>query len=134
MIVGGLFLIQEIQLLSLQHQWNRMSAKVADLQAVQARIHQYSPWFDGSFRDLAIMRQLSLAFPQDGSVTAKTIDIQPDNTVTCSGNARDNAALREVLGNLGKADGVSALNLDLMHGKTPMQFTFHFQYGTGGAQ
>jgi hypothetical protein len=24
--------------------------------------------------------------------------------------------------------------VDLIHGKTPMQFTFDFQYGNGGAQ
>ena len=128
-LAGGLFFIQQIQLWRLRSQWKAMSAKVGELQAVQARVHQYGPWFDESFRDLAILRQLSLAFPEDGAVTAKTIEIQADNAVSCSGNARDNAALRDTLGKLGRADGVSGLKVDLIHGKAPMQFTFDFQYG-----
>ena len=89
---------------------------------------------DDTFRDLAILRQLSLAFPEDGVVTAKTIEIQDDNTVSCSGNAQDNAALLAMLAKLRAADGVSDLKVDMIHGKAPMQFTFDFQYGNGGAQ
>ena len=109
-----------------------MSAKVAELQAVQGQIQQFQPWYDPTFRDLAILRQLSLAFPEDGVVTAKTIEIQEDGVVSCSGNAQDNASLLATLGNLSGADGVSNLKVDLIHGKAPMQFTFDFQYGNGG--
>ena len=52
-----------------------------------------SPWFDSSFRNLTILRQLTLAFPEDGAVTAKTMEIRDGNTVTCSGTAQDNGAL-----------------------------------------
>jgi len=67
-------------------------------------------------------------------VTAKTIEIQEDGVVSCSGNAQDNASLLALLGKLSGAEGVSNLKVDLIHGKTPMQFTFDFQYGNGGAQ
>ena len=76
LIVGGLFFIQQIQLWRLRSQWTGMAEKVTELQAVQDRIRQFRPWYDESFRDLAILRQLSLAFPEDGVVTAKTIEIQ----------------------------------------------------------
>ncbi len=131
-IVGGLFLLQQIQLWRLRSQWSGMAAKVLELQGVQDQIRQFRPWFDDSFRDLAIMRQLTLAFPEDGAVTAKTIEIQAGNTVSCSGTARDNASLLATLAKLGAADGVSNLKVDLIHGKAPMQFTFNFQYGNGG--
>jgi hypothetical protein len=133
LIIAGLFFIQQIELWRLRSQWSKMSAKVSDLQAVQDNIRQYRPWFDDSFRDLAILRELTLAFPEDGVVTAKTIEIQSDGTVSCSGNARDSAALLATLAKLRAADGVGALKVDLLHGKTPMQFTFDFQYGNGGA-
>jgi Tfp pilus assembly PilM family ATPase len=134
-IVGGMFFIQQIQLWRLRAQWSDMSAKVAELQGVQGQIRQFQPWFDPTFRDLAILRQLSLAFPEDGAaVTAKTIEIQEDGVVSCSGNAQDDASLLALLGKLSGAEGVSNLKVDLMHGKTPMQFTFDFQYGSGGAQ
>jgi hypothetical protein len=133
-IVGGLFFIQQIQLWRLRSQWSAMEVKVAELQGVQDRIRQFQPWYDGTFRDLAILRQLSVAFPEDGIVTAKSIEIQNNNTVSCSGTAQNNAALLATLGRLSGAEGVSNLKVDLIHGKTPMQFTFDFQYGNGGAQ
>jgi hypothetical protein len=133
-IVGGMFLVQEIRLLRLRSQWSAISAKVSDLQGVQDRIQQFRPWYDDTFRDLAILRQLTLAFPEDGVVTAKTITIQTGGAVSCSGNAQDNAAVLAMQTKLRAADGVSGVKLDLLHGKNPMQFTFHFQYGNGGAQ
>jgi Tfp pilus assembly PilM family ATPase len=129
------FLIQQIELSYYRSQWKGMSAKVADLQGVQARIQQFQPWYDPSFRDLAILRQLSLAFPEQGSlVTAKSIAIQEGNVVSCSGNAQDNASLLAMQAKLSAADGVSGFKWDLIHGKAPRQFTFDFQYGIGGAQ
>jgi hypothetical protein len=132
-IVGLMFFIQEIQLWRLRSQWAKIAKPVAELSAVQDQIRQYRPWFDDSFRDLAILRQLSLAFPEDGAVTAKTIEIRDDNTVSCSGNARDTAALLAMQAKLRGADGVGDLKLDMIHGKSPLQFTFDFRYGNGGA-
>ena len=134
LIIIGLFLVQQIQLWRLRSQWSAMSAKFQELEAVQDQIRTYRPWFDDSFRDLAILRQLSLAFPEDGVVTARTIEIRDDNTVSCSGNARDYAAVLAMQARLRTADGVSGLKLDQIRGKTPMQFTFNFQYGNGGGQ
>jgi hypothetical protein len=128
------FLIQQIELWHFGSQWNAISVKVGELQGVQSQIQQFQPWYDTTYRDLAILRQLSLAFPEDGIVTAKTIQIQEDGVVSCSGNAQDNASLLATLGKLSAADGVSNLKVDLIHGKAPMQFTFDFQYGNGGAQ
>jgi hypothetical protein len=132
-IAGLLFLIQQIELWRLQSQWSGMSAKVLKLQAMQDQIRQYGPWFDSSFCDLAILRQLSLAFPEDGAVTAKTIEIHDDNTVSCSGTTRDYASLLSMQEKLRAADGVSSLKLDQIRGKSPMQFTFDFQYRNEGA-
>jgi Tfp pilus assembly protein PilN len=135
-IVGGLFLIQEIELISLRSQWRAMSAKVADLQALQSKIQRYQPWYDTSFRALTILRQLSLAFPEDGVVTAKSIEIHNGNTVTCSGTANDNGALLRTLSQLRATDGVSSVTVEQIRGTSPMQFTFDFQIGNvmGGQQ
>jgi len=133
-IVGGLFFIQQIRLWRLNSQWSGMQKEVAELQGVQNLIQQFQPWYDDSFRELAILRQLSLAFPENGVVTAKSIEIENNNTVSCSGNATDNASLLATLGRLSGAEGVSNLKVDMIHGKSPLQFTFDFQYGNGGAQ
>jgi Tfp pilus assembly protein PilN len=131
-IVGGLFLFQQIELVRLHSQWSAMSAKVQDLDALQDQIRQYRPWFDDSYRSLTILRQLTLAFPEDGEVTAKTVEINDGNVVNCSGTAQNNAALLRMLGQLRAMDGVTDLRVDQIRGKSPMQFTFDFHYGSGG--
>jgi hypothetical protein len=133
-IVCGAFLVQEIMLIHYRSQWRGMEKKVADLKAVQANIQQFKPWYDQTYRDLAILRQLSLAFPENGVVTAKTISIQAGSAVSCSGNAQDNASLLAMQGRLAAADGVTGFKWDLIHGKSPRQFTFDFIYVNGGAQ
>jgi hypothetical protein len=132
-IVLGAFLIQQIQLWSLRSQWSKIRDKVSQLQAVQDNIRQYRSWYDGSFRNLSILRQLTLAFPEDGSVTAKNIEIR-EGAVTCSGTARDYAALLAMQSKLRAADGVSSVKLEQVRGKAPMQFVFGFTYNSGGAQ
>ena len=131
-IVGGLFMFQEIQLIWLRSQWSGMSARVKELDGIQQQIQKYRPWFDESFRSLSILKQLTTAFPEDGTVTAKTVEIRDGNVVNCSGTARDNAALLRMLSQLRAADGVTDLKVDQIRGKSPMQFTFDFHWNKGG--
>jgi hypothetical protein len=131
-LAGGLFLVQEVQLLWLRSQWSGMSAKVRELDGLQQQIRQYRPWFDESYRDLSILKQLTLAFPEDGVVTAKTVEIREGNVVSCSGNARNNAALLRMLTQLRARDGVKDLKVEQIRGKAPIQFTFEFHWNQGG--
>jgi hypothetical protein len=110
LLVAGLFLIQQLQ----------------------QQIRQYRPWFDRSFPSLSVLRELTMEFPEDGVVSAKTVEIRDANTVTCSGTARDNAVLLRTLTQLRAASGVTGLKVDQIRGKSPMQFTFDFQWGKGG--
>ena len=127
----ALFLFQEIQLVLLRSQWSKMSAKVTELDGLQENIREFHPWFDDSFISLSIMRQLTLAFPEDGVVTAKTVEIHDDNVVTCTGTAQTQAALLKTLGQLRGMNGVTQLKVEQIRGKSPMQFTFDFHYGNG---
>jgi len=131
-IVGGLFLFQQIQLWTLKSQWKKIKTPVVELQAMQNQIQQYQPWFDDSFRTLTILRQLTLAFSEDGAVTAKTLDIRDGNTVTCTGTTRDNASLLRTLNQLRTADGVTDVKLQSIRGKSPMQFVFDVHYNGAG--
>jgi hypothetical protein len=133
-IVLGLFLFQQIQLWHLRSQWSHIAVKVGELQAIQDDIRQYRSWYDGTFPNLAILRQLTLAFPEDGSVTAKNIEVRDGSTVTCSGTARDYAALLAMQSRLRAADGVNDVKLEQIRGKAPMQFVFAFKFNKGGAQ
>ena len=87
-----------------------------------------------SRQDTTILRQVTLAFPEDGTVTAKTIEIRDGSTVSCSGNARDIAALLAMQAKLRVMKGITDVHITQQRGKSPMQFTFDFKYGNGGAQ
>ena len=132
-LIAGLFLFQQIQLWRLRAEWARMQTLVHELETSQERIRQFRPWFDDSVRGLTILRQLTQAFPEDGAVTAKTVEIRDLNTITCSGTARDNAALLKTLGSLRDAGSVADLKVNQIRGTSPMQFTFDFHWVEGGA-
>jgi hypothetical protein len=132
-IVILFFLFQQYQLLRLRSQWASIQNHVGQLQAVQDNIRQFRPWYDTSFRALTILKQVTVAFPEDGSVTAKTIEIHDGTTVNCSGTARDNQALIAMQSKLQALPGVSNFHWGQVRGKAPMQFSVEFQYGNGGA-
>jgi hypothetical protein len=133
-VVLGIFMFQQIQLWSLRSQWAKIGPKVGELEAIQNHIRQYRPWYDGSHKNLSILRQLTLAFPEDGSVTAKNIEVR-EGVVTCSGTARDYKALLDMQNKLRSAPGVSGVKLEQVRGKAPMQFVFRFNYNNlGGAE
>ena len=97
LLVVAAFGFQQIQLWRLQSRWAGMQVRVGELETMQQQIRQYRPWFDESLRSLSILRQLTTAFPEDGVVTAKTVEIRDANLVTCTGTARDNASLLRTL-------------------------------------
>ncbi|NOS69060.1 MAG: hypothetical protein HOP33_03935 [Verrucomicrobia bacterium] len=133
LLVMGVFLIQQIQLWRLRSQWSDMKSKVGELDQMQANIRQYRPWFDESHRTLSILRQLTSAFPEDGVVSAKTIEIRDVNAVSCTGVARDNQSWLQTYGRLQKVPNVADLKVDRIQGKAPVQFTFDFHWVEGGA-
>jgi hypothetical protein len=134
LLVVLLFLYQQVWLWVLGAKWDHMADKVGQLQAISANISQYRPWEGGAYNNLAILRQLSLSFPENGSVTAKSIEVHDGNTVACSGTALNYESLLAMQSNLQKAPGVSDVRLQQVRGKAPMQFTFGFKINIGGGQ
>ena len=132
LVVVGAFGFQQFQLWRLQSRWSTISKRVGELEQMQANIKTYRPWFDESLRSLSILKQLTTAFPEDGMVTAKTVEIRGANVVTCSGTAKDNAALLRTLERLRAAGNVADLKVNRLQGKSPMQFTFDFHWVDGG--
>ena len=132
LLVGGAFGVQQFQLSRLRGKWARMEKQVRDLEEMQAQIRQFRPWFDGSFRTLTVLRKITEAFPEDGVVTAKTLEIRDVSSVSCAGVANDNQALLKMLDQLRASKDVRDLKVDNIRGKTPLQFTFNFHWGEGG--
>jgi len=130
--VVGLFGFQQWQIARLETKWLAMEPRVRELEAMQKNIRTYRPWFDDSLGILTILRQLTDCFPEDGVVSAKTVEIRDPSIVTCSGIARDNQALLKTTERLRAAPSVSELNVDSMRGRPPtIQYSFHYRWNEG---
>lgn len=130
-LIGGTFFYQHWRLTQLRKDWTRLEPQVLELQTMQQQIRQFRPWFDESLPALSILRQLTEAFPEDGAVSAKTLEISDLSKVTCSGVAGDSQAFLRMLDRLRADRTVAELAVDQMRGKTPLQFTFNFQRAGG---
>ena len=132
-IALGAFGWQEFRLWSLRSDWQGMAAQVTELDAVQARIREFRPWYDTSFRNLSIMKKVVECFPDNGSVTAKTFEIHGQANISVTGTARDNASLLRTLDLLRQAKEIQGLKIEQIRGKMPAQFTFTFRWiGSSG--
>jgi hypothetical protein len=133
LVAGGLFFFQQCQLWQLESRWAKLQPTVRQLEGLQDQIRQYRPWFDESVRGLTILRNLTQAFPEDGSVTAKTVEIRDLNAVTCTGIARDRQVLLKTVENVRKVQQFREVALGPTRGQPPaVQFTLNFQWNEGG--
>lgn len=133
LFIAALFFgYQQWQLSSLGAEWANLSPKVTELDNLQHQIRKYRPWYNDSIATLTILRRLTEAFPEEGDVTAKTIEIRELSTVTCSGTARDNQSLLKTLDKLRAVKEISDVTVDSLRGKAPLQFTFNFHWGQQG--
>jgi hypothetical protein len=129
-VMIGAFGWQEFQLWSLRNDWQEMVTEVGALDTVQTRIREFRPWYDEGFRNLSILRRVTEAFPDNGNVTAKSVEIHGTTNiiVSVSGTARDSAALLTTTDELRKAREVQGLKIEQIRGKVPAQFTFTFRW------
>lgn len=125
-------LVQQWQLSRWRAKWLAMKPRVTELDAMQQEIRRFRPWFDESFRSLSILRQLTEAFPEDGAVAAKSVEIRDPSMVACSGTARDHQALLVMLDKLRTAKEITAVQVEQIRGKSPLQFSFNFKWNAGG--
>jgi hypothetical protein len=125
------FGFQQWQISSLQSKWDAMAPKVTELTTDQDQISKFRPWYDKSFQDILV--KLWSSFPEDGSVSAKTVELRDLSTVTCSGNAKDDESFMKLHGKLADdTNEISALHAE-KRGVKPIQFTLNFQWGGGVA-
>lgn len=133
LVAVGAFAWQEFRLWSLRSDWQGMAEQVTELDGVQARIREFRPWYDTSFRNLSILKRVVECFPDNGSVTAKSFEIHGQFNVSVTGTARDNASLLRTLDLLRQAKEIQGLKIEQIRGKTPAQFTFTFRWiGSSG--
>jgi Tfp pilus assembly protein PilN len=124
-LVGGLAW-QAFSLSRLEARWEAMEPQVQALESLQKQIRDFRPWYRSSAVSLEILRQLTEAFPEEGSVWAKNIEIKDDAQVSCAGFARSNQAFMEMLDRLRSSDAVQDVQVKQVRGANPIQFTISF--------
>ena len=131
------FFVQQSLLWYWGHRWHSIEKQVYVLEDTQKNIRTFRPWYDASFRELSVLRRLTEAFPEDGTVSAKQIEIRDPNkpgellTITCTGTARTRTALLGVKDKLAKARNVQDIHTQMERGTSPMEFTFDFKWSEG---
>ncbi len=134
LIVALTFLVQQIIIWHWQGKWSAMEPKVVELTQMRDQIRRYRPWYDESVRTLSILKRMTEAFPQDGAVSAKTVELREPARVTCSGTARNREVLIKTLDQLRAVKEISEVHIEMTRGNTPLEFTFNFQWGGPGGQ
>ncbi len=127
-LVALAFLVQQVQLWHWNGRWQAIAKRVGEVESVQNKIRKYRPWFDESVRSLGVLRRLTEAFPEDGSVSAKSIELRAPSTIICTGVARDRGSLLRMLEKLRAAPEVGEMKLENDRGRSPVEFTFNFQW------
>jgi hypothetical protein len=113
---------------SLEAQWQGMRRNVTELESLQQRIREFRPWFEPAPQSLRLMEGLVTAFPEQGDVWAKSIQLGEGNKVTCSGFAKTQAAWLGFLERLrGRAD-VAGLQVQQVRGENPVQFSVTYKW------
>lgn len=126
--VASIFLYQQAQFSKYGAQWAGMKGKVFELEELQKNVRRFRLWQDTSPTTLNIMRKLTDAFPEEGTVSAKIIEIRSGAAISCIGSARDNSSLLKTIDRLRGTDQVRDLRVDQIRGVSPLQFTFNFQW------
>lgn len=138
LFLGMAFALQHWRLSRIQTRWAAMRSQVTAAEHVQQQIKQFRPWFDPSLHSLNVLRRLTEAFPEDGVVSAKRVEIRNAIQVTCSGTAHDKQALFRTQDRLRAAPEVESLQTEQIReqsrGQSALQFTFNIRWDDKAGQ
>jgi len=135
LLIVGAFGQQHVRLSRLRSDWRAIASNVTALETLQGNVRLFRPWYDDSIPSLQIARTLTEAFPEDGAVWAKTMEIRRTAEgrliVSCSGRARTNAEWLRMLDRLRARTDVGDLRFQQVSGTQPLQFSLSFLWQEG---
>ena len=131
-VVIGLFVFQEFELMTWRAQKAKFDRLTSGVKNAQVQINRYNAWFDESSRALNIMATMARAFPLNGSqATAKSVRISNLSDISCAGVAQSSAQIVQIVEALAKTPGVKAgsASAPSQTGSPPnVQFTLNFTW------
>jgi hypothetical protein len=122
---------QSWRLHRLENRWASIQSEVDLLKARQQKIRQFRPWFEDRVEALEIAKTVTEAFPERGDVWTRSLEIQNQSEVICTGFATSNDEYLKMFNALRATDGVQNLQIKQMRGDRPVQFSLSFDW-TGG--
>ncbi len=128
LIMGLAFFWQGRTLARLESKWDSMKVKVQELDKLNGKASRFRSWYESSQPNLQIFLSLAEAFPEDGAVTARNIEIADREKVTCTGVAGNQLDVMDVVNRLRKMPQVRDLRTQRMSGTSPVQFTFEYRW------
>jgi len=122
-VVGGMWALQHHRLARLEAQWATVGPGVTEVKGLQDQVRKYRSWFDDTLPALTMARSIAEAFPEEGSVWLKALQIKGGATVTCTGTARTRADWMAMLEKLRSNKQIRDVQVVSTRGDAPLTFT-----------
>ncbi len=133
-LVAALGLRQQRQLHHLQSAWAAMEPRAQAVRQILGEVKAREPWLSDQPLSLDILRAVTLAFPERGTVWTTRLEIKERTKVGVSGKALNREAWLQVLDQLRQNPGVRDLRVSQARepadGKAPMTFALSFTWRT----
>ena len=95
--------------------------------ALQEKIRKYRPWHDDAIRSLSVLREITKAFPEEGSIWVKSVEIRGMASLQMSGEAKSEKAWLAMLAKLRENKTIGDLKVSqVKKGDGVLQFTISF--------
>jgi len=129
------FISVKWELSSLRSQSEDIAAEYRASTKLKSRVKYLDRWFSTKTKSLDVLKEVTLAFPESGSVWATSFIISEDNEVEISGKATSQKAWLEMQENLRRSKSVKDLmvrqSTERVNDREPVSFGFRF-YWVGG--
>lgn len=124
LITFSAFMYQYWTLTALRSEWDSIQDQVVEVEAIQEGVKFFRDWYNEDFPSLSAIKTLTSAFPEEGTIWARTLEIQNTMNISCSGFAQNNQELLAMLDQLNQDEQIKALQVQQVQGERPIQFSF----------
>jgi phosphoribosylformylglycinamidine (FGAM) synthase PurS component len=120
-------MVQAYILRSYQKKWAAMEPDVKEVTMLQDKLRKFRPWHDTEIQSLAILKEMTKAFPEEGGVWVKSVEIRNMTSLQVSGEAKNEKVWLEMLGKMRVNPVITDLKVSqVKEGEGSLQFTMSF--------
>ena len=124
----SMFMFQSMKLGRLESEWQKNQPIVSEVSDLQDKIKKFRPWFDNSAESLVILGDITNAFPKNGAVWVKSLEIKDYSNIQFTGKAGNNRELLSMLDNLKNSERITDIKVIQVRGENPIEFRLTFTW------